>query len=373
MENQTTTFGRRLVREKCLNAAALEKRNESQLKGVGAHQERMEFNTASDAKKNRKSSMMDLLNPLPPCFDDNNSLAPISSSTSGTPSKARKKHGMKQIFRKSETADVEKNTTKSKNCENRRKTGHKNQCDSVTIDAEVRIVPQHASNNRNQNYQSVNVNEKSSRHRKDLRTGFTYQGLFNDQGLPDDKDGVMIWKNGDSYQGNFWNGMRDGMGTMSYADGSEYVGKWECDKMHGDGTRRFANGNVYFGPYFRGKRKGKNGQFLFLNGDVYTGDFDNDQFEGKGTYKHKSGITFDGSFINSKRQGLGICKRLDNCTDTSWYENDKPVGKGVRCNMNQDTAWKLYNGHVGSIISFEEAFQILGELEERERFRTQYR
>lgn len=383
------SFGRHLHREERLNTADLKRLNDRKYKGVGAHDERMESKPASHAKKKESRNMpvVELINPLPPCFDsDNNNHPSRSRSTSGSTSKVPKKQGLKRIFnRKSVPAGNGEITAGLNNCENYTNSHDRNRRDNIILDAEVTTAPIHPNDNynislsrtgppgtRSRNNQSINYHDKS-RNRQDLRTGFTYQGLFNEQGLPDDPNGIMIWSNGDSYQGNFWNGMRDGMGTMSFSDGSEYVGMWECDRMHGEGTRRFANGNVYFGPYHRGKRKGKNGQFIFLNGDTYTGDFDNDQFEGEGVYKHKSGVSFEGSFVNSKRHGLGVCKLLNKDTDTSWYENDKPVGKGVRCNENQDTAWKLLNGHVVNAISYEEAFEILGALHERERRRMQNR
>lgn len=326
---------------------------------------------------------MDLINPLPSCFDTDKKPVSKSSSASDNAPKGRKRDRLKQIFRKSTSTDNGENTA---DFNNTGKNSSLYESNRVIFNAEVTSVTPHSRQNcnmntvradpqdyRNQNYQSINIHEQNMGNRQDLITDFTYQGLYNEQGLPDDRDGLMIWRNGDSYQGSFWNGMRDGMGTMTYANGSEYVGTWECNKMHGEGTRRFPNGNVYFGSYNQGKRQGKNGQFLFLNGDVYTGDFENDHFHGKGVYKHKGGVIFEGSFVHSKRQGLGVCKYLNKNTDTSWYENDKAVGKGVRCNGNQDTAWKLLNGHVVNTISFEEAFEVLEALHRRERSRTQIR
>jgi len=196
---------------------------------------------------------------------------------------------------------------------------------------------------------------------------FTYHGCYNGQGLPHGPNGIMKWSNGDVYEGNFWNGMQDGLGTFYFSDGSEYVGKWECNMMHGEGTRRFINGSVYSGPYNRGKRKGKNGHFYFSNGDAYVGEFDYDQFEGKGIFYYGNGIVYEGGFANGKRNGEGIFYQLNNETDISCYILDRPVGNGVRWNENRSKAWRLRDGEIVDQINHKEGLKIMKEIKIMDR------
>ena len=45
-------------------------------------------------------------------------------------------------------------------------------------------------------------------------------------------------------------GRREGKGIMRYKDGREYKGDWLNDKMHGHGTFVWPTGERYEGDYF---------------------------------------------------------------------------------------------------------------------------
>lgn len=84
--------------------------------------------------------------------------------------------------------------------------------------------------------------------------------------------GKMVYTNGDSYEGDFVNGKRDGHGTYT-----------------------FKNGQVYVGQFTDGLRNGR-GRFTFSEGSVYVGSFVIDNFIGRGTYTPKSGGNQTGKF-----------------------------------------------------------------------------
>lgn len=50
---------------------------------------------------------------------------------------------------------------------------------------------------------------------------------------------------------------RVGKGVIVYKNGRIYEGEWEDDKRQGRGYERFANGNVYQGEFLQGKANGK--------------------------------------------------------------------------------------------------------------------
>jgi hypothetical protein len=47
--------------------------------------------------------------------------------------------------------------------------------------------------------------------------------------------GRLTYENGDVYEGNFDNDLREGWGVFIHADGTKYEGQWEMDQQHGRG------------------------------------------------------------------------------------------------------------------------------------------
>lgn len=52
-------------------------------------------------------------------------------------------------------------------------------------------------------------------------------------------------------------GMRHGIGVMVYKSGRRYEGQWAYDKREGVGYEYYANGHIYQGEYKNGKPEGK--------------------------------------------------------------------------------------------------------------------
>ena len=70
----------------------------------------------------------------------------------------------------------------------------------------------------------------------------------------------------EAYEGDFFDGVMDGIGTYYFASGTKYHGQW-----------------------VNGKKQGK-GKFIFANGDIYDGDIANDKMHGFGTFTFKNGL-----------------------------------------------------------------------------------
>jgi hypothetical protein len=67
--------------------------------------------------------------------------------------------------------------------------------------------------------------------------------------------------------------LRHGFGIMSYRDGSVYTGNFEYDKRHGFGKCLYHDGlGVYIGFWANGKRNGL-GKMVYSNGEVYYGEW----------------------------------------------------------------------------------------------------
>ena len=42
--------------------------------------------------------------------------------------------------------------------------------------------------------------------------------------------GILIWKDGKKYEGEFVNDKREGKGTFTWSDGRQYIGEWKAGK-----------------------------------------------------------------------------------------------------------------------------------------------
>ena len=42
--------------------------------------------------------------------------------------------------------------------------------------------------------------------------------------------GILIWKDGKKYEGEFVNDKREGRGSFTWADGRQYIGEWKAGK-----------------------------------------------------------------------------------------------------------------------------------------------
>ena len=82
----------------------------------------------------------------------------------------------------------------------------------------------------------------------------TYIGLF--VGGNFNGHGVMVFCNGDSYNGSFVNNRMKGIGRLQTAS-SSFHGNFLHDLRHGPGTEKFSSNEVYEGEYFLGKRHGE--------------------------------------------------------------------------------------------------------------------
>jgi len=48
--------------------------------------------------------------------------------------------------------------------------------------------------------------------------------------------GILTYKNGSVYEGEWYSGMKCGKGKMTYSSGNYYEGEWDNNKRNGMGT-----------------------------------------------------------------------------------------------------------------------------------------
>ena len=78
--------------------------------------------------------------------------------------------------------------------------------------------------------------------------------------------GNTLFENGDTYEGEYVKGKRQGQGIYTFSDGEKYDGEWFQDQQHGYGTFWFMNNNRYEGMWYRDYQQG-HGVMYYYNGD----------------------------------------------------------------------------------------------------------
>ena len=79
---------------------------------------------------------------------------------------------------------------------------------------------------------------------------------------------------------------------MEYVSGNTYTGDWANDNYEGHGVLIFKSGKRYEGEFKAGYWHGK-GHMEYSNGVTYTGDWANDKHEGHGVLVSKSGGRYE--------------------------------------------------------------------------------
>jgi hypothetical protein len=94
------------------------------------------------------------------------------------------------------------------------------------------------------------------------------------------------YTNGDRYDGELENGMKNGHGVYTFANGTRYDGQWINDAQNGNGVNTRADGHRY------------------------DGEFLNNTFNGHGVYTvANNGAYYDGQWLNGKFiSGTVVCK-----------------------------------------------------------------
>ncbi len=108
-----------------------------------------------------------------------------------------------------------------------------------------------------------------------------------------DGTGTMTWASGDTYTGQWNNGVMDGKGTMTWKDGKRYRGSWKNGLFEGWGALGWPSGEWYEGYFSGGKMEGA-GTMQWKNGDRYKGQWKNGRMDGAGAMRFAGGRTVRG-------------------------------------------------------------------------------
>lgn len=131
-----------------------------------------------------------------------------------------------------------------------------------------------------------------------------------------------------------------------------YIGELVNDLPHGKGKATYNNNDTYEGQWFNGKRDGW-GRFKwnspasqYLN-DVYEGNYCADLFDGLGTYSHAFGSIYYGTFKADRKHGPYYYSFSDGRSMFGQYEEDIENGPFVWISADKTTvkSGNKRNGH----------------------------
>jgi hypothetical protein len=151
--------------------------------------------------------------------------------------------------------------------------------------------------------------------------GLTYEGDW----LNNRKDGIGIesYKDGSRYQGEHKNGVKHGIGTYFWDDGSIYEGEWKYNLMDGYGIYKFKDGSICSG-FWKSNQMNGFGKFTFPEIKCYIGFFEKDYKSGFGLiFWFKEKKAFVGYWKNNKQHGLGKFINDGKIRYGSWNEGNR--------------------------------------------------
>lgn len=137
--------------------------------------------------------------------------------------------------------------------------------------------------------------------------------------------GRIVWPNGDVYEGEFEDGLFDGLGL--YQTRSKiYEGPFVQGTATGQGKITYSNGNVYEGDVVNGLAEGQ-GKLLMQEG-IYEGQFKDNVFHGLGTLIRGDGAQYVGEFAEGKFFGVGTYSSSDGSIYRGDFKEDILEGQG---------------------------------------------
>lgn len=116
---------------------------------------------------------------------------------------------------------------------------------------------------------------------------------------------VRMYLCGDTYYGDFANGLRSGYGCYKFVGGDVYEGNFSDGQCHGLGVKYMSNGDVYDGEWYNGKAHGYGVKTFHFCGDSYRGNHENDERHGYGVYRWFNGHEYEGDFEHDQLSGIG--------------------------------------------------------------------
>eukprot|EP00948_MAST-09A_sp_MAST-9A-sp1_P003400 g3400.t1 len=136
--------------------------------------------------------------------------------------------------------------------------------------------------------------------------GTHYYGNVDERGNRDGP-GLLVYPNGDRYEGGFYLNKRSGYGTFTKNNGWTFRGEWKDGFAHGKGSiTDEASQQSYEGEFYQGKRQGFGKWKDKANDITYVGSWENDKMHGSmGSLSLPGGDYYVGQWKEGRPHGFG--------------------------------------------------------------------
>lgn len=146
-----------------------------------------------------------------------------------------------------------------------------------------------------------------------------------------------------TYIGQWSNGKTEGVGKMIYVDGESLEGIYANGEPV-KAIKHYKNGDIYDGEW-REKMRNGYGEYKWIVGDRYVGNWEHGNLHGNGTYYWSDKRTYVGNWVNHNQEGFGIFEWPDGHKYEGNWQHGKRHGQGK---LTKTT--KMTNGNVEEII-----------------------
>ena len=141
-----------------------------------------------------------------------------------------------------------------------------------------------------------------------------------------------------TFEGQYKEGRKDGIGKLLLPNGDKYHGAFSADKFEGEGTYFSANGDIYSGGWKAGVKTGEGalmfakdesqlvgtwakghmvaGKWVWKDGTSWHGTFKGSQPLGRGVFYFPNGLMQDGEYVTVGEAGEG--EEEDAALKTEW-------------------------------------------------------
>ena len=117
----------------------------------------------------------------------------------------------------------------------------------------------------------------------------------------------------------------NGRGTLTW-DGNTYYGEFENGMRHGKGKQSRADGSTFYGKFSENKFMDGECKVTWGSQKIYIGDCKNGMANGRGTKTFKRSKTLVGSFKDGKASGEIVMTKADGTEYKGNFIDDEPEG-----------------------------------------------